>query len=152
MIPEAVFSILSGSKELSFSPGEGEYDFATCSALCAGIKDKYLNAAFLKYAQDWSKCNDLEYALWLEACDIANGEGWHIPRNKEFLRKLAGLAIAETGSPRHFRAEEVKALWMEMDVKMWKRRRKQYELIYRHFNDWCGIAYETVANRLRLAS
>lgn len=95
---------------------------------------------------DWSAANELEYALWLVACDIARKGRWRIVTGREYCRRMAGLAIYERADGARFQHEESWALRAGFigcgKVQWFTVWRARYETVYREFSDW-----ETLAKR-----
>lgn len=126
--------------------GMTEYDVALCASLAANLKERYYLAARLKWCQDWSVANKLEYLLWIEAVGIAAEEKWRVPKGREYVRKMAGLAIAEIAEPQRWKEQQTKAQFMGMDKSTWSRTwQGRYEVIYSELSGWCDTAYRHIA-------
>ncbi|MCU7917088.1 MAG: hypothetical protein KZQ95_01865 [Candidatus Thiodiazotropha sp. (ex Epidulcina cf. delphinae)] len=108
----------------------------------------WYHAALLKWADDWSGASDLEYYLWIKAVDIRLRDGWTIPPGRRYLRRMAGLAIAETAMPSVFGSDIERAKFLGMDKsrfsRVWKPR---YELVYQELNDLASYGYRYVAKK-----
>lgn len=125
--------------------GINEYDIATCAALCRGIPRPAYLAARLKWCLDWSVANELEYLLWVEAAGLAAKERWRVPKGKEYVRRMSGLAIAETADPKHWITQTSRAEFMGIGVSEWSRVwRERYEGVYGLLSDWTDDAYRTI--------
>ncbi len=122
--------------------GVPELDVATCAALCARLDRKYYLAARLKWCLDWTVASELEYLLWVHAAGLASHEGWRVPRGRQYLRRMAGLAIAETADPKHWSTQAARCEFIGMDAAAWSRRwRGRYEAIFGMLNDWSATAW-----------
>lgn len=128
------------------APGGGipEIDQMLAAALCAGMPRRWYLAARLKWCLDWSVANELEYMLWVEAAGIAAKEKWRIPTGKYYVRKMAGLAIAEVGDPARYSRPEhwhIKAQWLGTGKSQWFGTwERRYNAIYEELDDWCSRA------------
>jgi len=132
------------------SGGVAEYDQALCAALTKGVKPKHLNAFKLKYCHDYTCAYDLGLQLWDEALMIASREGWHRPKGKECVRRMADLAIAEVALPRYFNSDVARAAFVGMEKTRWHRiGRHQYELVYLAFEEWCSEAFRVILDNQR---
>lgn len=135
-------------REIGRSTDTSKMTPATAAAMCAGMPDLWYKAAALKWADDWSGANDLEYRLWMAAVDLANYHGWHPPKGKEYLRRMAGLAIAEMARPADYRKEKPKYKFLGMSQPLfnghWKDR---YELIYQVLEAWAGEGYRYIQKK-----
>lgn len=135
---------------LSGMPGGGspEVDQSTAAALSAGMKRRYYLAARLKWALDWSVANELEYMLWVEAAGIAHDEKWRIPTGRSYVRRMAGLAIAEMADPKRWRDAQQKAEWMGVSKSQFSRVwEKRYNAVYEELESWTGRAFGYLIGR-----
>ncbi len=123
---------------------------------CAGMPAAWYHAMRMKWAHDWSGANALEYALWLEAVDMANANGWRVPTGQERLRRMAGLAIAELADPSRYRQPEswqLKAAWIGVGRSQWfDIWQARYEALYRTLDEWSNRAWRHVRERQQGAS
>lgn len=152
MLAERLFAMQSTSApQMGRSTGgTPEWTPALAAAFCAGNMDqRWYNAARLKYALDWSGATALEYAVWIEAAGLAAREKWKIPTGREYVRKMAGLAIAETAAPTRYNHNAIKIAWMGCDQSQWSRVwSKRYNAIFAIPNDWASEALRHVEKRL----
>lgn len=153
MLAERLFSMQTTSAPTMGREGSGgipEWTPALAAACCAGNMPKnWYNAARLKYALDWSVANDLEYAVWMDAALIAAREKWKIPTGREYIRKMSGLAIAETAAPAKYKHNVIKIAWIGCSQSEWSRTwNKRYNAIYAIPNDWASCALQHVNKRL----
>lgn len=128
-----------------------QFDQFDCAALCKGANDRYFIAAKVKYANDLSDIYKLEKLLWIWLCGVANREDWSIPkdkdgkRRKEFLRKLAGLAICEMVNEKRFKRDFIKAGYLDIAQSNYSRRwKKRYEEGFMEVNDWANTMYNQI--------
>ncbi|MCU7840871.1 MAG: hypothetical protein KZQ94_16015 [Candidatus Thiodiazotropha sp. (ex Troendleina suluensis)] len=131
-----------------------DFDQATAAAMCAGMPDLQFKASMLKWAGDWSNANYLEYRIWIAAVDIAREEKWKIPRGREYLRRMAGLAIAEVADPGRWQLDKDRAEFIGMHksefCRVW---RKRYEMVYRILDELAQDGYRHVQrNNMEIAS
>lgn len=154
MNPSRVFALQTtkASSNDSIPGGTTEVDQATAAGLCAGMRRECYLAGRLKWAGDWSVANELEHRLWLLAVDICNKERWRVPKGREMLRKMAGLAIAEMADPIRYKTDIAKAKWLGIDKsnysRVWNGR---YNLIYRELDDLAGRAFSYIMMKQRYA-
>jgi len=152
MLAERLFAMQSTSAPQlgRATGGTPQWTPAIAAAFCAGNMDqRWYDAARLKYSLDWSTANALEYAVWLEAALIANREKWKIPTGREYIRKMAGLAIAEMAEPRRYRYDVIKTAWLGCDPAQWtKVWGKRYNAVFAIPNDWASEALRHVEKRL----
>ena len=125
--------------------GPGEYDLATCASLCRGMKRPPYLTARLIWCLDWSVCNELEHLLWMEAASLAAKERWKIPKGKEYVRRMAGLAIAESADPKRWRFASQRAEFAGISDSEWSRTwRARYEAVYEILTDWSADAFRHI--------
>lgn len=130
--------------------GTPEVDQATAAGLCSGMKRKWYLAARLKWGLDWSVANELEYLVWIEAAGLAARGKWKIPKGKEHVRKMAGLAIAELADPMRWKLDTDKADWMGVHKSQFSRTWKEkYNAMYSLLDDWSNAAYSYVMMKQR---
>lgn len=152
MNPARVFALQAqkASSHTAIAGGKTEVDQATAAGLCAGMRRECYLAGRLKWAQDWTVANELEHKLWLYAVDISNKERWSIPKGKEMLRKMAGLAIAEMAEPARYKEDRIKADWMGIHKSNFSRTwNKRYNLIYQELDDLASRAFSHIMIRQR---
>ncbi len=118
---------------------------------CAGMPDHWFAAMRMKWANDWSGANLLEYRLWMAAVDMAIEGRWRVPSGGERLRRMAGLAIAELADPERYRATDawqLKAAWVGVTKSRWfETWQPRYEALYRVLDDWSNAAWRFVKAR-----
>lgn len=139
-------------KSGSYMPGSGqpEVDQAMAAHLCGGMRREWYLAARLRWGLDWSVANELEYMLWMEGSGVSYKERWRVPKGKEYVRKMAGLAIAEIAEPKRYAPDARKAEWMDVSASQFSRLwGKRYNAIYSIIEDWSSSAYSYVMMRQR---
>lgn len=148
MNPARVFAMgVANSDHASVgrSTGGAEITPAIAAGMCSGMPQLWYHAARLKWADDWSGANDLEYHLWVKAVDICTQEGWKVPPGREYLRRMAGLAIAEVALPSKFTGDVQRAEFLGMDksrfCRVWKKR---YWKVYQVLDELTSCAYRHV--------
>ena len=125
--------------------GPGEYDLATCAALCRGLPRSAYLSARLVWCLDWSVANELEYLLWVEAAGLAARERWRIPKGREYVRRMSGLAIAESADPKVWKFSSQRAGFVGVSESEWSRTwRPRYEAVYGILIDWTSDAYRAI--------
>jgi hypothetical protein len=105
-------------------------------------------AVMYKWAGDESHREYLKYQLWIAAVDIAIAEGWKIPKGREYLRKMAEIALNEVREPTPWKEDKKKADYMGVDksafYKVW---RKRYESVYGVLDSWAQEGYRYVQRK-----
>ncbi|MEW8027824.1 MAG: hypothetical protein AB2806_08805 [Candidatus Thiodiazotropha sp.] len=152
MNPIRVFAMTTASqidpREIGRSTDTSKMTPATAAAMCAGMPSLWYKAAALKWADDWSGANDLEYRLWIEAAGLASEHGWEPPRGQEFLRRMSMLAIAEMAWPSKYKQDKDKCKFLDINqsafCKRWKGR---YEQIYQVLESWASEGYRYVLRK-----
>lgn len=148
-----VFAIQTHKIANLFGVGGGgvpELDPATAAGLCQGMRREWYLAGRLKWALDWSVANELEYLLWIDGTDIAKSGRWKIPKGREYVRKMAGLAIAELADPHKWKHDYKRAEWMGVSPSQFSRIWvKRYNEIYSLLDDWSNSAYSYVMIKQR---
>lgn len=125
--------------------GLNEYDLATCAALCRGIPRPAYLSARLTWCLDWSVATELEYLLWVEAAGLAARERWRIPKGREYVRRMSGLAIAETADPKRWKDQISRATFVGIGESEWSRTwRERYEGVFGILRDWNDDAYRAI--------
>jgi len=139
------------SNWMSSGIGQADFDIFDCAALCKGANDRYFIAAKVKFANDLSDIYQLEKLLWIWVCGLARRENWSIPkdkdgrRRKEFLRKLADLAICEMANEKKFKPDIIKAGYLGIAQSNYSRRwKKRYEEGFIEVNDWANTMYNQI--------
>ncbi|MCG8004680.1 MAG: hypothetical protein JAY88_14670 [Candidatus Thiodiazotropha lotti] len=128
--------------------GEG-ITAALAAGMCAGMPRDWWLAARLKWADDWSGIKDLELYLWISAVDIAIEKGWKVPKGREYLRKMARLAIFEMAAPMQFKQENGidcdagRAEFLGMDKSRYSRVwGERYEMVKRALDTMTSDAFQ----------
>ncbi|MBV2138561.1 MAG: hypothetical protein KUF79_17275 [Candidatus Thiodiazotropha sp. (ex Ctena orbiculata)] len=118
---------------------------ATAAAMCAGMPKLWYLAAMLKWADDWSGADYLEYRLWMEAAGMASTRGWEPPKGEEFLRRMAKLAIDEMGWPSKYKFDKDKCEYLGISPSTFCNRWKcRYGLIYQVLDGWASEGFRYV--------
>jgi len=155
MNPAKVFALMSQRTPNpdAIPGGVSGFDIADASGLCRNMPRHWYLAGRLKWAQDWTVANELEYALWMRTTKLAVAEKWKIKKGALQLRKLAGLAIAETADPANWKTVEKKLSFTEMTDSSWyKRWGKRYEAVFQIIDDqWANAAYQYINSKQELS-
>lgn len=113
---------------------------------CQGMPEHWYLSARLKWADDWSGSNKLEYKLWDEAVKLKIKENWRI--NKKYngiLRRLAGLSLFEAADPKRFKSDDawkMRAAFIGVERDAWyKTWSARYEAVNSIFNYWADDAW-----------
>lgn len=130
--------------------GEPTLTPSEAAMYCQGMPETWYLAAKMKWADDYSGAQKIEYALWDAAVRLKIKEGWAIPEKytgKEILRKLAGTAMCELVSPGRFNHEEswrLRVALVGVEPGEWKTWSPRYEAVYGELNDWTNEALRHV--------
>lgn len=122
--------------------GVADINPSIAAGMCAGMPENCYQALRLKWADDWSQANVLEKKLWMAAVDLAIDEKWRVPKGKELLRKLAGMALYELVYPGKLREHQQRAAFIGMErMAYYKTWRCRYEQVYQILDGWAQEGY-----------
>ncbi|PUB82397.1 MAG: hypothetical protein DBP02_15205 [gamma proteobacterium symbiont of Ctena orbiculata] len=146
MNPIRIFAMNTASQINPLSVGRStatdKMSPALAAGMSAGMPKVWYQAVMLKWALDWSGANDLELRLLMEAAGLAAEHGWEPPKGEEFLRRMAGLAVAEMALPAQFRQVKDKCEFLGISPSTFCNRWKgRYEQVYQVLESWSAEGY-----------
>jgi len=112
---------------------------------CAEMPTHWYLAMRMKWADDWSGASALEKKLWLTSAKIAHRNGWRLPKGREYLRRMSGLAIHEMAEPARYRLPDawlLRSAWLGTGKTQWFTTwSERYNKIFQELNEWTNRAY-----------
>lgn len=138
------------SNPFAISGGNPEVDQCTAAALCQGMRREWYLSARLKWALDWSVAQELEYLLCVDGTKFARRGRWKIPKGREYVQKMAGLAVMEVADPKNWQFDKQRAGFMGVSKSQFSRTwLKRYNVIYTILDDWANSAFSYVRIKQR---
>lgn len=110
-----------------------------------GMQRCHYLAFRLKWANDTTVCQELSNILHLKASEYAENEKWRIPKDRDYCREFANMAVFEFRTPYKLDTGQKRAAYIKLDKSRWYRLwGSRYEQLYRHLDDWSAIAFSAI--------
>ena len=138
--------------DLSGMPAGGEPELPpeVVAAALAKLPRRYYLAGRVRYLKDWSVSEELATLLWIRCCTYASRENWQVPKGKQYVRRLARIAVAELADPREFKRVSVRQEASGIPRATWYRTwQGRYQTVYEELHRWSDIAALHLSRHLR---